>query len=472
MSKGPLVTDGDLKEAASATAFAADAIERHMSSEMYRNAVTANEYYRQHNVTINRFVQKIYSCSGAEAEDFTASKLRLASNLFKRLNVQRCTYSLGKGVSFVDVSAGGKDTTKEGLGDRFDDDVMEMGLKALIHGVSFPFWNLDHIDVFTADEFCPVWDEYSGALYAGVRFWRLDSDHPWHATLYEQDGYTEMVSGGSGFDFEVAEAKRAYKVTYQEIPADGMKLAVDAENYSRLPIVAVWGSDAHQSTLVGMRESIDAYDLIKSGLVNDTRDCAQIYWLINGAGGMDDRDLDLWRAKLKLTHVAEVDAEQGQSVTPYTQEVPVEGRKETLAQIKADIYEDFGALGRPHHRGWGDQRPYRRGIPADGRGGRRVRAPHPRGYHGHPRPPGHRGHARVHAHSHQQHQGAGRDRVPGGRVSGRRDDPAKAAEHHARREGEDFGAQAAGAGGAHGGAAARPGGEREGCPGGRRGRGR
>ena len=78
--------------------------------------------------------------------------------------------------------------------------------------------------------------------------------------------------------------------------------------------------------------------------MNDTRDCAQIYWLINGAGGMDDRDLDLWRAKLKLTHVAEVDAEQGQSVTPYTQEVPVEGRKETLAQIKADIYEDFGAL--------------------------------------------------------------------------------------------------------------------------------
>ena len=59
---------------------------------------------------------------------------------------------------------------------------------------------------------------------------------------------------------------------------------------------------------------------------------------------MDDRDLDLWRAKLKLTHVAEVDAEQGQAVTPYTQEVPVESRKETLAQIKADIYEDFGAL--------------------------------------------------------------------------------------------------------------------------------
>ena len=109
-------------------------------------------------------------------------------------------------MSFVDVSAGGKDTTKEGLGDRFDGDVMEMGLKALIHGVSFPFWNLDHIDVFTPTSSARCGTSTRGRYTPVVRFWRLDSDHPWHATLYEQDGYTEMVSGGSGFDFEVAEA--------------------------------------------------------------------------------------------------------------------------------------------------------------------------------------------------------------------------------------------------------------------------
>ena len=345
--KGPIVTGGDLAGADSPAAFVADAIRRHMRSEMYRNAVEANEYYRQRNTTVNRFIRRIYSASGAEAVDFTASNLKIACNLFKRLNVQRCMYSLGKGVSFVDVSEGGEDTTKAGLGDRFDDDVKAIGLYALIHGVSFPFWNYDHIDVFTADEFVPVWDEFSGALVAGVRFWRLDADHAWCATLYEQDGYTGFVADGAGsLTFNVADGggKRAYKVTYSEIPADGMKLAVDEENYTRLPIVAVWGSDAHQSTLVGMREGIDAYDLIKSGLANDVQDCAQVYWIVNGAGGMDDKDLDLWRAKLKLTHIAQVDAEQGQSATPYTQEVPVASRKETLAQLKADLYEDFGAL--------------------------------------------------------------------------------------------------------------------------------
>ena len=345
MAKGPIVTAGDMAAAGDIAEFASEAVSRHMRSEMWRNAVAANEYYRQRNVTINRFVKMVYSSSGAPVDDFTASSLRVASNLFKRLNVQRCMYSLGKGVSFVNVSGDGEDRTKAGLGDRFDDDVMKIGLYALMHGISFPFWNYDHIDVFTADEFCPVWDEVSGALVAGVRFWRLDPEHPWRATLYEQDGYTGLAAEGEGsLELRVTEPKRAYKVTYSEIPADGMKLAVDEENYSRLPIVPVWGSDAHQSTLVGMREGIDAYDLIKSGLCNDVQDCAQVYWIVNGAGGMDDTDLDLWRAKLKLTHVAEVDAEQGQAATPYVQEVPVAGRRETLAQIKSDIYEDFGAL--------------------------------------------------------------------------------------------------------------------------------
>ena len=255
-------------------------------------------------------------------------------------------YSLGKGVSFVDCKdESGEDTTKERLGPRFDDDVKAIGLYALIHGVSFPFWNLDHVDVFTAEQFAPVWDEVSGALVAGVRFWRVSPYHPWNATLYEEDGYTQMAAGDAGsLGFRVTEPKRAYKVTYREVPADGLALAVDSENYSRLPIVPVWGSDAHQSTLVGMREGIDAYDLIKSGLANDVRDCAQVYWLVSGAAGMSDKDLDEWRARLSLTHIASVEAEDGQGVEPYTQEVPVASRREVLAQIKADVYEDFGAL--------------------------------------------------------------------------------------------------------------------------------
>lgn len=335
--KTTLITAAEM-EGVEPSAFVADAIQRHMASELYRTAREANEYYRQRNTTIGRFVAKLFTSGGDSVEDFTASRLRIASNLFKRLNVQRAAYSLGKGVSFVDEG------TKEKLGSRFDDEAMKIGLYALIHGISFPFWNLDHVDVFTVDEFAPVWDERSGALVAGVRFWRLDSEHPWSAVLYTQDGYTAFEAQGTGLNFRQTDEQRAYVTHYEEVPADGILLAVETESYSRLPIIPVWGSEAHQSTLVGLRESIDAYDLIKSGLANDVQDCAQVYWTVSGAGGMRDEDLERFRDRLKLMHIASVPNEDDAKATPYTQEVPYASRKETLAQIKADMYEDFGAL--------------------------------------------------------------------------------------------------------------------------------
>lgn len=335
--KTTLITAAEM-EGVEPSSFVADAIQRHMASELYRTAREANEYYRQRNTTIGRFVAKLFTSGGDSVEDFTASRLRIASNLFKRLNVQRAAYSLGKGVSFVDEG------TKEKLGSRFDDEAMKIGLYALIHGISFPFWNLDHVDVFTVDEFAPVWDERSGALVAGVRFWRLDSEHPWSAVLYTQDGYTAFEAQGTGLNFRQTDEQRAYVTHYEEVPADGILLAVETESYSRLPIIPVWGSEAHQSTLVGLRESIDAYDLIKSGLANDVQDCAQVYWTVSGAGGMRDEDLERFRDRLKLMHIASVPNEDDAKATPYTQEVPYASRKETLAQLKADMYEDFGAL--------------------------------------------------------------------------------------------------------------------------------
>ena len=56
------------------------------------------------------------------------------------------------------------------------------------------------------------------------------------------------------------------------------------------------------STLVGMRATIDAYDLTKSGFANDLEDCAQIYWSVENYGGMQDDDLRkfLDRASVKM----------------------------------------------------------------------------------------------------------------------------------------------------------------------------
>lgn len=339
-----IYTFQDFEEASDTTKFVESAIWSYKQSDMYRTAVLADDYDAQMNPTITGLVRTIFTVKGVKKEDYTASNRRIASNLFNRLNTQRCMYSLGNGVSFVDpweAAKGKKDTTKERLGPHFDHIVREAGYHALIHGRSYLFWNLDRVYEFTATEFVPLEDENDGSLRAGIRFWQLDQNKPLNAVLYETDGYTKYSSASGRF--EEVQPKTSYSVTYSYTDA-GDVLSVDEDNYSAFPIVRMFASRLKQSTLVGMREAIDAYDLIQSGFANDLSDCAEIYWIVENYGGMGDKDLAKFLDRLKFNHIANADTQSGGKVTPYTQEIPYQARQAFLNDIRARIYEDFGVL--------------------------------------------------------------------------------------------------------------------------------
>ena len=332
------------------------AIERHVTSELYKTAKIADMYDQQRNPTINDYVKTIFNGMGVQVEDITAANNRISSNFFRRLNTQRCTYSLGNGVSFSEHLVDGKDengnnitidTTKRILGPKFDTDTKKAGYKALIHGISFGFWNVKQLHVFPVTEFAPLWDEDTGALRAGIRFWRVSDDKPMTAVLYREDGFITYKSGSglNNMNFKTEDQRpKPYRVTISSTPADGDEI-VGESNYGSLPVVPFWGSDLHQSTLVGMREKIDSFDLIRSGFANDLEDVSQIYWIIENCGGMNTNELMKLRDRMRITHFVEVDgADEGVKVTPYTQDVPFQARQQYLDSIRAGIYEDFGGL--------------------------------------------------------------------------------------------------------------------------------
>lgn len=347
-----LLTYQDFLEEPNVLDFIGKAINQHVSSEDYKIAKQADEYDRQKNTTIYNYVRMIFTGTGVPVEDFTAANNKIASNFFHRLNTQRCMYSLGNGISFSDHKDKRKvngleqtvDLTDEMLGTEFDTDLKDGAYKALIHGVSFGFWNLNKLYVFPLTEFVPLWDEETGALRAGIRFWQLDKDKPITAVLYEEDGYTKFRGGrhSGNMNFAVVQPKTAYKQVYRESAADGVEV-MGVENYGSLPIVPLWGSKLHQSTLVGMQRAIDSYDLIRSGFANDLTDCAQIYWILSNCSGMTDAELARFRDRLKVQHIAAADTENS-AVTPYTQEIPFQARQTYLDAIRAGIYEDFGGL--------------------------------------------------------------------------------------------------------------------------------
>lgn len=332
--------------------FIKSAISEYKASDEYRIALDADEYEAERNITIMQFMRWLYNSAGQQVVDFTAANNRIASNYLHRLVTQRVAYSLGNGISFantVKVFKEGKwisiDETKDRLGNDFDTVLYTAGLYARLHRVCYLFWNLDHADYFKATEFCPLFDEYDGSLKAGIRFWSLDwNKRPATVVLYEMDGYTKYRTRekSKGLDLVLYEPKRAYKQVIAHNSVDPDEI-VGESNYVYLPIVPFWGSKHRQSDLVGLRSKIDAYDLVKSGFANDLQDCAQIYWIISNAMGEDDASLARFRDRIKLNHIAVIDADNS-NITPYTQEIPTNARQTLIESLRAQIYEDYGGL--------------------------------------------------------------------------------------------------------------------------------
>lgn len=301
---------------------------------MYQIAVDAEEYDRQRNVTIMRYQKLLYTMSGQAVPDNFTANYKLTSNFFNRFITQENQYLLGNGVTLEN------DANKAKLGKDFDQKLQKAGRNALVQGVTFGFWNFDHLQVFKLTEFVPMYDEENGALMAGIRFWQVASDKPLRATLYELDGYTEYIQRDKRA-LEELQAKRTYRQIVSQSVADGVQI-FDGGNYPGFPIVPLWGNQHRQSELVGMRESIDCYDLIKSGFANDLDDASMIYWTLQNSGGMDDVDLAQFVERMKTVKAATMD--DGVTAEAHTLDVPYQSRVAYLERLEHDLYRDAQIL--------------------------------------------------------------------------------------------------------------------------------
>lgn len=321
--------------------FVRSVIADHKGSPLYRTARIADDYDRCRNTTTMQYQKTVTDLSGRAYVDQLATVHRSTSNFFNIFTTQLNQYLLGNGVLW-------KDGAGDRLGNDFDTRLQQAGKAALCGGVSFGFFNLDHLEVFSVLEFAPLYDEENGALAAGVRFWQIDGTRPLRATLYEMEGVTDFLWSTDPKltpdprrwtridDGTYIRPRRPYKTKTVSTEADGTEIYA-GENYDAFPIVPLWGNPHHQSELIGMREKIDAYDFILNGFEDDL-DNAQIYWILRGAGGMDDPDLLRFLDRLRTVKAAA--PADGQDVQPVEVNIPYSARETLLERLEKQLYRD------------------------------------------------------------------------------------------------------------------------------------
>ena len=319
--------------------FVRSIISAHESSREYKFAQTAEAYYKRRNETIMNYQKLLYTVTGKQIPDRFSANYKLRSNWFNYFTSQLNQYLLSNGITWKE------DHTKDALGDKFDIQVKKLSRYALVHGVSFGFWNLDHLEPYSFLEFAPLYDEENGALMAGVRFWRLDASKPLRATLFEPDGYTEYQWDTNTDGREsgiVKEEKRAYIQIAVTTEAEGTIL-YDGRNYPSFPVIPLYGIDK-QSELEGRQELIDCFDLIASGFANTVEEASYIFWAISNAEGMHEIDLAKFVERVKTLHTAFTGGGNGAHAEPHSLEAPYSSRTALLTELKEEMFYSFKAF--------------------------------------------------------------------------------------------------------------------------------
>lgn len=321
-------------------------VNTYRSSDEYKQALIRYDYIRQMNTTICTYQKLLYMVTGEAVPDNYSANFKLCSNFFNKFITDVVSYLLGNGIIWKN-----QEQTVAKLGEDFAENVFDTAFDGMTYGKSYGFWNYDHMEVFNPMEYLPLPDEETNAHKAGIYFKQIDSTKPLRATLYELDGYTNFMWSESvepSNEWMLVEKgvymmkKKPYINVSKSTEVDGVT-DQEGENYSGYPIVPFTPNRYGISSLVGLRENIDAYDLIKSGFANTVDDASLIYWTINNAGGMDEIDLAKFIDHMKRLKAAVID-DSGARAEAHTLDVPYASREAVLDRLRNDMYEDFMAL--------------------------------------------------------------------------------------------------------------------------------
>lgn len=321
--------------------FVENAISEHKSSAMYRTAKDAYEYYNGVNPTITKYEKVIYDALGkAHVNKWTANH-KIKSQFFPFAVDQEVSYLLSNGIMV--------DSPK--LTNDFEEYLQEAATDAIVGGVCFCYPELQShvvgesgtykLKVFPVTEFVPLYDEETGALKAGIRFWQVANDKPLRATLYEEDGFTEYMQK-DGESMSVLREKQPYKTVKVTSVMDGTEI-MPGEPFPGFPIVPFKNNERQLSEIIGKRSTIDALDLVLSQMVNDVDDGNLVYWVLQNYQGMDGLDDARFWDELHTTGILHIEGDDAKA-EPHTVEAPYAGTQTAIDMLNKRAFTDFQAF--------------------------------------------------------------------------------------------------------------------------------
>ena len=340
----------DYEKAQDRYGFLLEAVKARRASPEFRRALEAVSYFRGENPEVAR--KTITRAAVSESRDESgmrrlravpreAAGNRVGSGFLHRFVCQQNQFLLQNGVQ-------AEPAVKARLGKDFDHQLQRLGERALLQGVCWGFWNVDHLEIMDDAKdafsgFVPFMDEMTGQLRAGAQFWQMSTQKPLYIRLFEEDGVTILRQDGYG-GMAVVQKKRPYMLIHRK---DALSETMQFANWPRLPVIPLYANDEHRSELTpAIKAKIDAYDRILSDFADNLDRANDVYWVLNNFGGTADDVAEMLAEISRIKAVANLSDGTGGGATaePRTIEVPYQARQAALNILERALYADYMAL--------------------------------------------------------------------------------------------------------------------------------
>ena len=312
--------------------FLVSAITQYKGTELYRDTLKAKAYFNGE--TDIQFRKKEYiNENGVKVVDIYKANNTISTDIFKKIILQESSTLFAKGVNI-------NPEIKANFSKMFDIKLQRLGIESSLGGTAYgyvtPTKNGLTLEYFSADEFVPIVDVFTGDLVAGIRFIQLDSNLPMKIELYEIDGLTTFVTDGSQ-NIKILDEKRNY---YTITESDALSKTVYERNYSILPVIPLYNGLSKKSRLNrALKTKIDLLEIILSDFVNNLEDMQDVYWTIKN---YDGQGLSEFIREMKQHKAIKV-GDDG-DVKSHTTDVPYQAREAAIKILKKQIFSDSMAL--------------------------------------------------------------------------------------------------------------------------------
>lgn len=325
-----MITYQDFKDSTSIQDFLVQSINKFKGSIDYLTACTSRRYYEGNNDILTR-KPMFYDENYVMREDKFKANNKIADNFYKKIILQEKNYLLSNG---VDVDEEFKEIVK--LNQRIN----EATESSLLDGKAFFYCYIEDgkfkVKVLSGINFIPIYDEMSGELVAGIRFWQLEANRPTFIEFYEKDGVSLYKQQERAATL-IQEKAPYFTTTLTDIVGNKQ---VNTKNWSRLPIIELKSDrEAQGRFTTPLKSKIDLYDLILSDFGNNLEDSKEVFWTLKNYDGTDMSEF-----LRDFKHFKAVKVEDDGDAKMNTVETPYQARETALKILKTQIYDEAMAM--------------------------------------------------------------------------------------------------------------------------------